>query len=595
MADTFNFLPPTDPELRMLVNNKTDDYDYRKRRDDDWLENYTLSRDKVIINRLTQRQTVNLPVMKTVLRSLIKDVDDMPVLYFENLDSDKQAEIFKNEYWKIVGDEHHNKFDIFDIGDKRQMFEFGRTYDQLQVVNGMPRFGVIDSRDILVPRYNDPFNIDNNRHLIHSHIFVPLSELLANPEYDQTAVKELAAWYETKNGLVKNATNTDMLTQRNKLETELGILNVDNPIFGETFVELSQHLVYHKGSLDTKERLYVYTEADNMKILRKKPLDEIIGKTKDDYWTNHFPYNSWADDVEKQDWYSDGIADIVRPTAKVVNVWWSQLVENRTMRSFGMNIFNASVEGFQPQTWEPKAWGWYGMPVPDGKNLSDVYQSIQIPDLGDSLQEMEFAIGMIEKATGATTTQQGAQNDRQVTLGEVQLALGEAKQRIKGMSKYYTQVWKERGNKFVKLIEAAPDKLDAVKIYKKGRMTDEIYEREVEPNDWKSNAGYRCKVWSQAERNEENTQSLEKTNAIKANMPDNPVVDGVYKRKLLEFGDFTPDEINDAMKYEDDKKAMLMNVGIDQGAGGVQPNIPAQAAVQPGANQAPVLTGGAVK
>ena len=105
-----------DPELETLKLNKKSGYNYRKRRQDDWLENYTLSRDKVTINRLTQRQSVNLPLMKMVIKTIIKDVDDLPVLYFENLDNDKQAELFKNEYWKLTGED--NKFELQDIIDK---------------------------------------------------------------------------------------------------------------------------------------------------------------------------------------------------------------------------------------------------------------------------------------------------------------------------------------------------------------------------------------------------------------------------------------------------------------------------------------------
>jgi hypothetical protein len=357
-------------------------------------------------------------------------------------------------------------------------------------------------------------------------------------------------------------------------------------------VELTQHLVYKKEAGDTKEVLYVYTEAENQVILRKKPLSDIIGKTKDDYWDTRYPYNSWADDLDKQDWYTDGIADIVRPTARVVNVWWSQLVENRTMRSFGMNIYNSSSSAdFNPQTWEAKPWGWYGMPVPEGKGLSDVYQNIQIPDLGDSLEEMTFAIGMIEKATGATATQQGVENQKQITLGEVELALSEAKERVKGMSKFYTHVWKERGNKFIKLIEAGEDKLDAVKIFKKGRVSDAIYMREIGSSDWKSNEGYRCKVWSQDDKKEQAMQAVEKQSAIRQNMPDNPVVDDVFKRKLLEFGDYTPDEINEAMKYEQQKREAMMAMttglgtpGAPMAPGAMQPGIPMsnQPALAPG-------------
>src|SRR5690606_40920604 len=91
-------------------------------------------RDTVTINRLTQRQSVNIPLMKQTIRTLLKDVDDMPVIEFENLDNDKQAEIFKNEYWKYTVE--INNMELQDIVDKRQVFLFGRSFDQWQVIDG---------------------------------------------------------------------------------------------------------------------------------------------------------------------------------------------------------------------------------------------------------------------------------------------------------------------------------------------------------------------------------------------------------------------------------------------------------------------------
>src|SRR3990167_9643212 len=131
MLDKQPELPVQDPELTMLVNNKTSGYNYRERRHDSWDENYELYRDTVTINRLTQRQSVNVPLMKQTIRTLLKDVDDMPVLYFENLDNDKQKEIFLNEYWKYTISPQCNRMSLKDIVDKRQVFLAGRTFDQM--------------------------------------------------------------------------------------------------------------------------------------------------------------------------------------------------------------------------------------------------------------------------------------------------------------------------------------------------------------------------------------------------------------------------------------------------------------------------------
>lgn len=561
-----------DEELIMLLNNKESGYNYRERRQDDWLENYTLYRDKVTINRLTQRQSVNIPLMKQTIRTLLKDVDDMPVLYFENIDNNKEAEVFKNEYWKYTVEQNH--MDLQDIVDKRQVFLFGRSFDQWQIVDGKIKMTVEDPQDILVSRYCDPTNIHSSRFLIHTHIFKPLTELEKNPDYDKQAIADLKKWYATEMGIIKVATNEKMALEKNKKMEDLGLIDAAQPILGETYVELTLHFVYRNDEGVNNEQLYLYVEAEDQKILMKKPLEQVIGVTSDHYWQTHFPYNSWADDVERQDFWSDAIADIIRTPNKVLNSWFSQLVENRTLRNFGMHYYDSTIEGFTPSTFNPVPWGWYGIP---GKP-SEVLQKVEIPDLSESLDEMQFLLTMSEKATGATATQQGVQTERQITLGEVQLALGEAKERIKGMSKFYTPAWKNRGELFEKLIEAASDKLDAVKIYKKGRNTNNIYTREITPRDWMTKSGYLVKVWTQDEKNTENTNAINKLNAAKMTMPDNPKLNEIMKRKLLEFADLPPSDINDIMEYERQKQDMLMQ-GMQSGI--VQPGMQNQVQGQP--------------
>src|SRR3990167_1212472 len=546
-------------ELQMLLNIKEEGYNYRERREEDWRENYELYRDKVTINRLTQRQSVNLPLMKTTLRTLLKDIDDMPVIQFENLDNDKQAEVFQNEYWQWTLEQ--NNAEIQDIVDKKQDFFFGRTFDSWQVEDGRIVFDIEDPEDILVDRFMNPYDLDSSRFLIHTHIFKPLSSLKNNPDYDQKEVAKIEEFFKSQLGIIKAKDNENSLQLKNKKLADMGVPDTEDPVLGETYVELTMHFVFREGEKvngkEVPDQIFVYVEAEEQTILMKKRQEEIIGSTKDHYWRNHFRYNTWGDDIDKQDFWTDGIADIVRVPNKILNSWFSQLVENRTLRNFGMHYYDSSLkaEGFIPSTFNPVPWGWY--PVP-GKP-SDVLQKVDIPDLSESLDEMQYVVQMTEKATGATSTQQGIETKAQTTLGEVQLAQGEAKARTQGMSKFYTNVWKQRATKFLKLIEAAHDQLDAVKIYKEGRNTDDIYEREISPTDWMTKAGYRVKVWSQDEKKANDTDSLTKLNAVMLNMPDNPKLREVYQRKLLEFADLKPEEISEIMQFEEQKMIMMGN------------------------------------
>lgn len=567
------------PELQMLRNNKESGYNYRSRREDDWSETYSLYRDKVRINRLTQRQSVNLPLMKQTVRTLLKDVDDMPIIYFENLDNDKDAEIFQNAYWEYTISEECNNMEVKDIIDKKQDMLFGRTFDQMQIIDGKISITIEDPQDILVDRFTDPANLDSTRFLIHTHIFRPLSSLANNPEYDQEEVKRLQEYYATNLGILKASDNLGMMEKRNEKMQELGVPDVESPVLGETYVELSLHFVYREKdsyvndegeTVEVEDQFMMYVECDDMAILMKKPLELVIGSTKDHYWRNHLPYNSWADDVERQDFWSDGVGDIVRTPNKILNVWFSQLVENRTLRSFGMNYYDSTVEGFTPPNIEPEPWGWVGVP---GKP-NEVFQKVDIPDLSESLDEMEFVIGMNDRASGATATQQGVATQRQITLGEVRLALTEAKERSQGMSKFYTVAWKKRAEKFLKLIEAAPDKLDAVKIYKKGRNSDDIYERDIAPKDYMTKSGYKVKIWSKKEKDEADTQRLEKMTAVRIMFPGNRKLESITQREALEFIDLKPDEINDVMKEEEERRRAMDAMAAQASADPNNPNNP---------------------
>jgi hypothetical protein len=580
------------PDMRMLQLNKQGGYNYRYRRHEQWLENYEFYRDTVQINRLTQRQSVNIPLMKQTIRTLLKDVDDMPVLYFENLDNDKQSELFKNEYWKWTANE--NRMELQDIIDKRQVFLFGRTFSQWQIVDGKIKMTVQDPFDILVDRYCDPFNINSSRFLIHSHIFVPLSDLKNNPDYDQEAVKDMEEWYKTQQGLIKVANNQQLLADKNRKMADMGVLDTESPVLGETIVELSLHFVWRdKGeewtddngetrTLD-EEQIMMYVEVDSMRILMKKPLEEVIGVTADHWWRTHYNYDSWADDIERQDFWSDSVADIVRQSNKVVNTWYSQMVENRTMKSFGMTFYDATNEGFTPQTYQPQPFGFYGVP---GKP-SDMMSPVPVGDVSDSMEDIEFIMGINEKATGAVSELQGAEPEKTITLGQAQMNLSEAKERIKGMSKFYTQAWQDRGMIFVKLLEAAPEKIDAVRIHKKGRITSDIYSREIQPSDWQTKTGYNVKVWSQDDRDTQNMNKLQKLGVAMKNMPGNQKLQEIYDRTLLEFSDLNPEQINEIMQQQEQmrQQQMMEQQMLMNGQAGQAPSSTPQ--VPPGAGQPP--------
>lgn len=573
-----------DPKLQQLIDNKTSGYEYRKRRQDQWREIYSLYRNRVQVNRFTQRQSINMPLMKKTVRTLLKDVDDMPLLFFKSNDNDEQTEKFLNAYWERFLDTQ--KLVIKDIMDKRQDMLFGRTFDFMNIEDGEITIKIVDPEDILVDRYCDPSNLNTAAFLVHLHIYKPISEIKNNKKYNTQAIADLVEWYKNEKGLIKSQENQDMAARKQEKMQDMGLDDAHNPILQEAYVELSIHI--NKKNIDGIRQYYYTVQAEDRYILYEDTLENVIGKTDDHYWRTHLPYGTWADDVEVQDFWSDSVGDIIVPINKTLNIYISQQAESRVLRGFGMNYYNSNmVDQFEPSTVVPGPWKWVPLPIKDNANIRDVLQKVEFPDVGDGINEMQYIENIANEATGATQTQQGTKIERQVTLGEVQLALGEAKERIKGMTKFYTDAWKYRGERFVKLIEAAGSKLNEVDLYKEGRNNDAMFKKTVDPNNWKTKSGWTCKIWSQEDKDTNDDNKLQKLNYLMTAMPNNPKVREIYNRSVLEFSDVSPDEIAQIMEIEQN---VSKQIAEQQGAGmPMQPGQPMQPMPMQNAPQQPAM------
>src|SRR5258708_375241 len=137
-----------------LHRNKQDGFFFQRRRHPQWTENYELYRDTVIVNRLTQRQSVNIPLMKETVKTILAGIDDDSKIEFEELDNDEQKQIFFNEYWNWTQD--LNKLELKDIVDKKQVLLYGRSFWKMNIVDGAFNCEVLDPQDVLVDRYSDP-------------------------------------------------------------------------------------------------------------------------------------------------------------------------------------------------------------------------------------------------------------------------------------------------------------------------------------------------------------------------------------------------------------------------------------------------------
>lgn len=535
-----------EPLMQKLISEKEAAFNFQKRRHDEWDENYTLYRNKVIINRLTQRQSVNIPIMKETVKTLLARLDDPPDVVFQELNNNKEKEIILNELWNHYYDILN--FEGLDVQDKKNVLLYGRTFKKLNFLNGDFDCDVLDVKDVLIDPKVNPLNIDTARYLIHQNIFRTLREILADEKYNEEGKKELRNFLLTKEGIVLDDQNREFLEEKIERLKTMGAgdyADLEEILgSGDVIVALSEHYSYLWDEKEKQFKLYVMVYADDNILLFKKPLKEVLG-------IDFYPFVSWADDLETLDFWSDGVADIVRIPNKILNAWFSQLVENRTLRNWGMQFFDATHKDWLPQSFEAQPWGWY--PVPGNPN--ELIKRVDVPDLKESLPEMEYLTKIIERATAATAIEKGITEKKQITLGEVELLAGRAIKRIVSTIKiFYRRAWKEFAMKWYKILDANVVPSQTIKIYKMSYKGN-FFKKEAKPKDWKSKAGYgyKVKVTSSSEQMAETTSEIQKLIAIRAQFPENLALQKIIQKRILEIAKLTPEEIKEITAFEEEK------------------------------------------
>lgn len=526
---------------------KADGTEYQKRRHSEWTENYTLYRDKVTINRLTQRQSVNIPMMKGQVRTILSKLDDPPDIYFDELSGDDQKELFFNE--QFAEDMRRNKMVIQDHVDKKQGGLYGRSFKALDIRDGKFHFEIVEPWDILVSRYNNPVFLESSYFLIHQHIFKTLADSMENDLFDKDEMAKVKEYYSTKSGEALSQQNSESLVAKNERLKRMGVIDIENPSVGQTIIELNYvyMFVWDEEAKDSQIIRATVTNTENVHILAVRTLEEIIGKTKDNFWRKNYPYSTWATDIERADFWSDGDGDVIRTPNKIANSNISQQIENRTLRNFGMFFYNSmlSKEGYAPQTFEPGSFRFYPTPGNPNENLLPV----QIPELTSSMNELNFIIQVTEKATAATSSLAGVTEERKLTLGEIQIADRNANQRIDSNSVLYNDSWEEFALKYFKMMEAAADKLKPSTLYKRSQ-SGKMVKKVLYASEWKSAEGYAVRVTSRVNKLQEAVDQINKLQAVVADMPNNEPLKEIKRKKLLKLAELNKDEIKMVLDYQ---------------------------------------------
>lgn len=560
-----------------LKAEKEEDIRYQSRRWNAWEENYLLFRDTVELNRLTQRQAVNIPLIKETVKTILSKIQEIMTLSFQDRGGSEDKEIAITEFYR--DDQDKQRLDLIDTVDKKQVLLYGRSHTKHNFKNGRWTYEVKDIRDIVVDKKTKPHDIQTARHIEELNIWKPLADILVDDRYDQIARDGLAS-QSTGNqdtgkanneviGAVKDATERD--NRLIGLGIELSIL--DESAY-ETMVQLTQHYTEVWDASKKKYVRYVILTAgmggEVDWILRAEPLKEAIG-------IDEWPIDTWADDLEATDYWSDGIVDSIRTINQTINIWFSQLIENRTLKNFGMNFYDSTAsEGFTPEGYDPRPFGWY--PLPGKPN--DVYQNVKIDSLDSVIEDISFLVGLAEKASATGAIDKGVVEAGKRTLGEIEIAVSKSMERTTAMALYYRYAKHDMGKKWYNINAANVSDTAPITLYKQN-TEGKLKGIKLTKSMWVSDEGYEITVESGQQAVTDRTDELIRMQAVKQFFPENPPLDEAIRKRAVMIAKFTPEEVTEIMDYEDAKKKQEAEAKEAVTKAGIDPSAPNTTVAQP--------------
>lgn len=227
---------------------KLDAASYQLRRQDQYNENYLLYRDTVEINRITQTQAVNIPLIKETGKTILSRINEDPEITLKDKGGDGDKEIVRNKMWEE--DYDINKLDLQDKVQKKQVYLYGRTHTKHNLKNGRWYIETKDIFDVIVDSKTKPTDIQSARYVIERNIFRPLNEILVSDAYDDDAKEDLRMSYagnEEEEGsggspTTRKSKYVSDAQQRNERMISLGALPSEVDINGyDAIVEINQH------------------------------------------------------------------------------------------------------------------------------------------------------------------------------------------------------------------------------------------------------------------------------------------------------------------------------------------------------------------
>jgi len=543
-----------DKMLKLQAEKKAST-ELQERKHEGWDDNYLLYRNKVKTNRLTQRQPVNIPLMKETIKTMLSRIDDEPDVEWKENGGDQQKELYYQELW-----EKHKidaNLEIIDILDKKSVLLYGLGIKKLNIGKEGIDCDSLDIYDLLLDPLMNPWDTESARFFIQTNIFRSVRDVLADDRYTKEGKDKIKLWADSPEGITQSTENKEIWEEKMERLKEMGVEQSEFAYFagGDRLLNLTEHFTRIWDEKKKEFVRHVVTYAEDTIELLDQTLEEALGVT---FW----PLVIWAEDPENMDVYPDSVADLIRVPNKVVNIWFSQLIENRTLKNFQMHWYKPD-SNYTPQTYTPGPGVM--LPAPPGDDINKVIKPVEISGLDDTLEAISIVTNIVERGTGATAIDKGQGESGQQTLGEIEILVGKSAERATSMAKFYRKAWEEYAKKWDALMHANSDKFKSMKVTKTNK-NGKAFEKTLWAGDWVSEAGYKPLVRSTSEQETAETKGIQRFLFALQQFPNNIALRKIAQKRIMGILELTPEEMREIEEGEKDTERAVAEQTVESQA-----------------------------
>ena len=416
---------------------------------------------------LKGRFSLNLPVMSGFVDTLLSKIDDPPVVNFGYTDlADLKRSLKVNSAWKIDSDTNHGNWNFKDRCEKKLAIFSGRGISKY-FADSDPKYKshleVVDHNNFLCEPKGGG-HLSNHSFMGETNIWKTGHDLKNGDIYKQTQVAELL-----------NALNTEDFKQNEDLYKEaterydsLGLDIKSNTYVGVPTVRFIEWYMTHEG-----QRYYLLFEYSTGIWVKAHKLVDV-------FESDIYPYTSWATNPDAFNFWSKAPADDARPLCEIMDVLFTQTINNRQKINAGMRGYDFEAVP-DPSQLEYRPDGLIEFKLAPGKRIHDAVYEFKTEGLDGTIDLIGIVDSFLGRKTGVTSDIQGAAEE-DMKVGVYFGNLQQVADRLGLFNKSYKEAWAEKGLRYWHgLKEHLTEKMAVKMIGSRGIEWDDLTKEDLRP------------------------------------------------------------------------------------------------------------------